>query len=44
MWGVFSRQGLLLGQFSTFEAASVARRAWTQAVAVVWLGSTLLDR
>lgn len=44
MWGVFSSQGLLLGQFSTFEAAEVACRAWLQAVAVHWMGTVMIDR
>lgn len=44
MWGVFSRQGLLLGQFREFAVAALACRAWPQAVAVHWMGSTRVDR
>ena len=38
MYGVFSAAGYLLGSFTTFEAASLACRAWPQAVAVHFLG------
>ena len=44
MWGVFSAAGYLLGSFATFQAASLACRAWPQAVKVLYLGSTSIDR
>jgi hypothetical protein len=44
MWGVFFTTGLLLGSFRDFDAAALACRAWPQAVRVVYLGSTRVDR
>lgn len=44
MWGVFSRQGLLLCQFREFAEAALACRAWPQAVAVQWMGAVRIDR
>ena len=44
MWGVFSAAGYLLGSFATFDAAALACRAWPQAVKVLYLGSTRIDR
>jgi hypothetical protein len=44
MWGVFSSTGLLLGSFETFNAASLACRAWPQAVRVLYMGGTRIDR
>ena len=43
MWGVFSRNGYLLGTFSDFASASLACRAWA-AACVHHLGTVGLER
>lgn len=44
MWGVFSTGGCLLGTFSDFASASLAKQTWPQAATVLYLGSVCVER